>query len=165
MKFSLRSTLKRAPELEALGEEYYSHGLSVGGFVITRDGQYVFAQKSNQSASSLKEDIIGGVLEEIDPFSGEGIINMNRQELMEEINVVDSMVDSIRMVGIVRSSSTDIVIITSTSLRITTSELRQLFEQRQDQELSALIFVAPENLEDYLNHLGGYKPLLRQLAI
>jgi hypothetical protein len=163
MKFSIRSTLKRVQALETLGEEFYSHGLSVGGFVITCDGQYVFAQKSARSSSSLHEDLIGGVYEEIEMVPRLGVFDMNREELKEEINVDPTMIDDMRILGLIRSSSTDVVIITSTQLRITASELREVFERREDTELEGIVYVAPENLHEYLYQLGGYKPLMIRL--
>lgn len=163
MRFSVRSTLKKIPELETLGERYYSHGLSVGGFVMTNDGQYVFARKSSKSASSLQRDIIGGVLERIEPLSGEGVLNMNRTELHEEINISPEMIEHMRIIGLVRSSTTDIVIVTTTALKVSANELRVLFDKREDKELEAIEFVAPENLEAYLYELGGYKPTMGQL--
>lgn len=163
IKFSVRSSLKRIPELEHLGEEYYSHGLSVAGFVVTNDGKYVFAKKSSTSASSLKTDIIGGVLEEIQPPTGEGIFNMGRKELKEEINTDGKDITEMRVVGIVRSPSTDIVIVTYTQLSLSEYELRQKFEAREDKELEGIEFVGGSELKRYLNDLGGYKPTMIQL--
>jgi hypothetical protein len=163
MKFSIRSTLKRVPELEELGEEFYSHGLSVGGFVITSDGQYVFAQKSARSSSLLREDLVGGVYEKFDTGPRIGIFDMNREELKEELNVDPTMIESMRILGIIRSSTTDIIIITTTRLHISASELQEIFEMREDEELQGIVYVAAENLHDYLNQLGGYKPLMSRL--
>ncbi|MEI7578666.1 MAG: hypothetical protein WCJ58_01345 [bacterium] len=160
LKFSIRSTLKTMPQLENLGETYYSHGLSVGGFVITNDGYYVFARKSRKSASSLTKDIIGGVLEKIEPETSVGIFNMNKIELQEEINVKPEMINMMKILGLVRSTSTDIVIVTSTLLNLSAAELKSLFEKRVAKELAVIEFIPSKNLSDYLVQLGGYKPLL-----
>jgi len=150
-------------ELSELGEAYYSHGLSVGGFVVTKDGKYIFGQKASKSVSSLKHDIIGGVLEKIDPMSGEGVLNMNKVELEEEINVSAHDINDIKIIGLVRSPSTDIVIVTFTTLNILADELKSLFEKRRDLELEAIEFIDSENLNNYLNKLGGYKPAMARL--
>jgi hypothetical protein len=163
MKFSVRSTLKKMPQLETLGEAYFSHGLSVGGFVKTKDSQYIFVRKSSKSASSLQRDVIGGVLETIEPQSGEGVLNMNRTELKEEVNVSPSMIEDMKVIGIVRSSTTDILIVTDTQLSIASAELRELFEKREDRELEGIEFVSPENLATYLEELGGYKTTMGKL--
>lgn len=56
MKYHIRNTLKKMSELEDLGEAYYSHGLSIGGFVVTTDdvlnqgyasnGEYILTPKT-----------------------------------------------------------------------------------------------------------------------
>lgn len=163
MKFRVRSTLKKMPELEELGEMYYSHGLSVGGFVITTDSQYVFATKSNKVFSETKRDIIGGVLEVIEPFSGKGIFEMNKRELREEINVDSEMIKEMKVIGIVLSPSTDIIIITLTKLKLSVSELKVIFEKRADLELEGIEFVSLQELNNYLESLGGYKPVMKKL--
>lgn len=163
MQFSVRSTLKKMPELVTLGEEYYSHGLSIGGFLITSDGKHVFARKSAKSMSSLQRDFVGGVLESIEPMSGIGLLNENKRELKEEVNVDAEMIDTMKIIGLVRSSTTDIVIATSTKLNISSSELKDIFDKREDLELEGIEIIDPENLNNYLNELGGYKPTMAKL--
>lgn len=163
INFSVRSTLKKMPELVELGESYYSHGLSVGGFVVTSDGKYIFARKSNKSASSLQQDIIGGVLENVNPVSGEGILNENLREIKEEINVDQAAINNMKIIGLVRSSTTDIVITTLTTLNISAAELKEIFEDRDDLELEGIDIVDHSDLDNYLEQLGGYKPIMRTL--
>jgi len=163
IEFSKRWTLKRSPRLEQLGEEYYSHGLSTAGFVQTSDGKYIFTQKSGKSASVLKIDIIGGVLEKIEPASGVGLFNNNRKELKEEINVDPTMINDMRVIGLVRSHTTDIVIVTFTKLNITLEQLHGVFDQREDFELEGIEVVEADDLEGFLIQQGGYKPFLFEL--
>lgn len=163
IKFSIRSSLKKLPELESLGEKYYSHGLSVGGFVVTNDGNFLFANKSDKSSSSLKIDIIGGVLEKIEPCSGIGILNANKNELKEELNIDSSMIDEIKIIGIVRSHTTDIVIVTYTILNLSSEEVQNNFEKRNDKELDSIEYVNELEVGEFLERLGGYKWVLKEL--
>ncbi len=163
IKFSVRSTLKKLPDLAKLGEAYFSHGLSVGGIVQTLDDQYLFITKSNKSASDTKTDIIGGVLEKLEPLSGIGIVNMNYQELNEEANIDKSMVQNTKVIGLVRSYTTDIIIVTFTKLNVTAEQVRQLFRTNHDSEIADINFVLKNRLSSYLNGLGGYKPAIATL--
>lgn len=68
-----------------------------------------------------------------------------------------------KIVGIVRSPTTDIEIITFTQLSISSEELRNFFDKREDKELDNFILVEPENLTSFLNELGGYKSAMLEL--
>jgi len=144
--FSTRSPLKKRTELEELGEGYYSKGLSIGGFVETTDGSFVFAVKSDSVVSNTPRDIIGGVVEIIDPISGEGLLNMNRIELKEEINVDKLMINMMKVIGLIRSSSTDIIICTHTKIGLSDSEVNSLFAKKINPELKEIEFVSSHNL-------------------
>lgn len=163
LRYSIRNSLKRLPQLAELGESYYSQGLSVGGFVVTTDDKFIFARKSAHSASTVKTDIVGGVLEEIEPVSGAGILNLNKKEIYEELNLVAAFIESMKIIGLVRSNTTDVMIITATKLNIPSAKLVELFNSRADFELDAIDIVNAQELTSYLRRLGGYKPLIIEL--
>lgn len=159
-KYHIRSSLNAAKDdLEKLGEEYYGNGLSIGGFIETSDGKFIFGKRSGRSTTANDIDFIGGVLEVADLRGWEDIILRNKTEIKEELGLEARYIDSIKFLGLIRAPSTNIILLTHTKLNVSSQEAQKLFEESdlKDDEMSGVEVVEKEELEDYLKKLGGYK--------
>ena len=163
-KYSVRSSLvSLAPKLIGKGMEYTANGLAIAGFIRTSDGKYIFGGKSGKTTSTLKVDFIGGIVEPKELKNGKDLIECNKAELKEEINIDAQDIQDIEVTGIIFSPTSNIIILTNTELNLTSEEVLEKFRLENDGEISEIIFKSPEELPDYVKEIGSYKPQALEL--
>lgn len=158
-KYKVRSSLNKLKnELEKLGEEYYCNGLAIGGIIKTKDNKFVFGRRSGNTITNNSEDFIGGILEPDVIKDAEDLFKYNKQEILEEIGLNENHIISQKLIALVLSPSTNIIMLTFTKLNIDSDEIKNIFEQSNDKfEMSELVFIEEDKLIEYLHNLGGYK--------
>lgn len=156
--------IEQMDKVLSLGEDYLHKNVAIGGLIKTADNKYVFGIKSGKTMNQSKEDIIGGMVEpDFKITSGEMLIEENFREIKEELNVDKELVQDLHVIGLVLSSNGGIIIITSCSLTIDSDVVKKKFDEDSDEEHSDLRFVEAEVLNNYLDELGGYRPLIKDL--
>lgn len=85
------------------------------------------------------------------------------EECKEEVNIDPQAISPAHVLGIVRSASTNVIIIYHLELNLTAAEVKVLFVQENDGEMKGLVFVEQSKLKSYLHSLGGYKPQVAEL--
>jgi hypothetical protein len=150
-------------KVENLGLQYLSAGLAIGGFIETKDGFYIFNQRSDKSVDGNRVDFIGGVMDNISAKDGLDLLKHDYLEIKEEINVSKNEIESIIILGLILGDSGNVIFITSTKLNITFEDLQKLFEQKHDEEVFELVKVKDQDLEFFINQIGRYKPLALEL--
>lgn len=160
IKFSKRLPLSRVDGVWNYSNDYQQNGLAIGGFIKTKDNKYIFGVKSGDTISKQTVDFIGGMLEdEHIPQNGQDLFNVNIREIEEEAGIDKSFINTINLIGLIRSKSTTIVLLTFIELNLSENEVKKIFSVRHDSEMSDLIFKKYDELENFCNELGSYKPL------
>jgi len=163
-RYSTRRPIREFPEeLEKLGEDYYSRGLAIGGFIKTTDDLYIFGKRSGKTMETNSEDFIGGIVDEVDLKTGEDIFKLNKREIFEELNITSAEIADIYLVGVVSTGVANVVIISQTFLNVDSEHVNQLFDKRKDSEMKSLRFVKEKDLKTYLKGLGGHKNAVVEL--
>ena len=158
---------RRAIEaLPVLGEDYFTKFAFVASLICTSDNMYVFG-KVGKSYTDLKIDFIGGgvIKDEGLVKNGSDFFNVLYRECKEEINLDRA--------DIVRSTLRDVLLspwygigcIFYTKLRTASAEVVAKFQQENDGEIQTLVLVESENVETFLEMLGGYKPLINAMML
>ncbi len=124
---------------------------STVALIKTADNFYVFGSRNANTIHTQPMDFIGGGLQfdELEVNNGEDIEKNVVKELYEEINVCQSDILHIEGIGIILSTSTNISFIFKVDLRLNKDSLKDKFLERKDDEMSELIFIKEENLEEY----------------
>ncbi len=164
-KYKVRSSLnKLKDELGNLGDEYYCNGLAIGGIIKTKDNKFIFGRRSGNTITNNSVDFIGGILEPEVIKGAEDLFRYNKQEMLEEIGLNETYIISQKLIALVLSPSTNIIMLTYTRLNIDSGEVKNIFEQSNDKfEMSELVFINEDKLIEYLHKLGGYKVAVAEL--
>jgi hypothetical protein len=164
--FSLILGYRELGLLQNLHQDYYTNHMSVGSLVQTSDNKYIFGERSGKTMSRSNIDMIGGGLNttEINLNSGEDIYQMLIKEFEEEISLKFSDISSSECIGIVLSRNMNVIFIFETKLKISSEKLYSNFKSINDKkELKDLIFIDEDKLGGYLDELGSYKSLVKEL--
>jgi hypothetical protein len=162
--YKTRTCLERNVEqVENLGLSYLSAGLAIGGFVETLDGFYIFNQRSVKSVEKFRIDFIGGVMDNMEAKDGFDLLNHNYLEIQEELNLSQDLIENIWILGFILSNFGNIIIATSVKLKISFDELSQIFDQNHDEEVQNLVKVSKDELVEFVEKLGSYKPAALEL--
>lgn len=165
MKFSTKKPLNiQIDKLEKYGFEYFPNTIAIGGPLHTKDNKFIFGEKSGNTVSLTNIDIIGGIAEtETNLSKGKDLYKVVEKEMFEETNVSMKHLDSFQFLGIILSPWANIIFVIIPILKIKSQEVLKLFKDRRDPELSKLIVVDKENIIEYLENLGGYKPQVAKM--
>ena len=150
-------------KIEKLGMAYFSAGLIIGGFVETSDNYFIFIDRSTKSISRSRIDFIGGIMDKVNAGNGLDLLSHSYQEIEEEINITQSQIESNTILGLVLCNSGNVIIVTSTKLKIKYEEVMEYFSHKHDEEVQDLVKVEKENLANFVSNLGSYRPAALQL--
>jgi len=135
--------------------------LSTVGLIRTRDNLYVFGVRNRNGAV----DLIGGGVQsdEIEIQSGADLERNLHKEILEETGLNYEDIENLVGIGTVVSSTSNVLIVGHAQLKMTSAEVKSRFEQRAEHEMERLIFVADENVREFLMQMSDYRNLLVQL--
>jgi 8-oxo-dGTP pyrophosphatase MutT (NUDIX family) len=134
------------------------HHLTTACLVRTCDGYFLFGKRSLGGAIDL---IGGGVQPEELPVTRGADLEANlRKEILEEMGVANAHIRSLHGVGVLLSSTSNVLIIGAVDLVLSRDEVAGYFAQRSDDEMSELVAVREEDLNSYLGSMTDYRKLI-----
>ncbi len=135
--------------------------LSTTALIRTRDGSYLFGIRKQNGFV----DLIGGgaQCDQIEISSGAGIEQNIYKEIREEIGLNREDIDDLTGIGIVYSSTSNVLVVGHVCLSLTSDEIRARFEERVDDEMAQLVFISEERVREFLLEMPDYRNLLPQL--
>ncbi len=140
-----------------------SQGIAVGAVVKTSDDWYVFGLQSQKTMSSSKHAFLGGLAEDLELNSGQGLYQEMLREVREESGILEEDIESSSLMGILQNQVSGYIVPFEVTLKITREEVYQRFQHDSDTEHADLVFVSPEDLPDFLEEMGSWKPLILDL--
>lgn len=137
------------------------HHLTTACMVRTCDGQFLFGKRSLGGAI----DLIGGGVqpEELLVTSGADLEANLRKEILEEMGVAATHISSLKGVGVLLSSTSNVLIIGMVALDLSRDAVTAHFARREDNEMSELVAVPEGALRAWLGTMTDYRVLLADL--
>lgn len=137
------------------------HHLSTAALIRTNDAHYVFGRRSRGGAI----DLIGGGVQrdEMEISCGADIGQNVYKEIREEIGI--QYTDSLRMngMGVLMSSTSNILVIAHIDLRLSRVEVADRFANREEDEMVEPVIVPESDLRSFLYRLTDYRMLIPDL--
>jgi hypothetical protein len=157
-----RSGLEKLARAEVDVQDYVSKGLAIGGFIKTSDDKFIFGVLSGKTFNDNKIDFIGGIVDTI-TLNAQGLWQKFLDELEEETGVHGKFVEAGEYLGVLQGNEGNYILLCNCELSLSSKQVQEIFEEQHDQEMRDLDFVDTEDLQDYMNILGGYKPKAYEL--
>ncbi len=164
IKYSLVIGYKEISKENKLATEQYSNHISTGGLIKTSDDIYIFGNK-NEDLKNPQISLIGGGLQEdeLEVNSGMDIQRNLFKEIKEEINLSEQDVLRSKIIGILMSGSSGIIIVFETILKISSQLVLEKFKKRCDEEIKSLVFIPQNRLKDFIAEQKDYGSLISDL--
>ncbi len=135
--------------------------LSTTAIIRTSDGVYIFGKRRKNGTI----DLIGGGAQP-DEFAISSGIDLEKnviKEITEETGIEQSSVTSLQGLGIVQSTSSNILLVFFVELTLSQQQTVDAFTHRAEDEMSELVFVPGNNIRSFLKSMNGYRPLIADL--
>ncbi|MBS0470542.1 MAG: hypothetical protein JSR60_05680 [Proteobacteria bacterium] len=135
-----------------------THHISTASMLRTADGHYVFGKRAINGAI----DLIGGGFQ---PEDGVPVCFENNlyKEIAEELGVARADLGEPQGIGIVRSTTSNVLVIAKIETTLTREGILAAFAHRDDDEMAEPVFVPESNIRDYLRSLTDYRVLMAEL--
>ena len=135
-----------------------SHHLSTAAVIRTPDDRYVFGRRSRNGTI----DLIGGGAQpdELEIAAGIDLQRNVTKEIREEIGVDASGIRDVSGIGILSSSTSNILLIAFVETVLSARDIEAGFANRQDDEIGSLVIVAPNEVAPFLDALSDYRGLI-----
>lgn len=157
--FSIRSCIKDfTHELVEKGEDYLPMATYSSIFIQTKDGEFVFGEKSDNYMTSKTFTYIGGVFNKEKGQRNINLFESARSEIYEELGLSQEDLESFELLGAFRSESCNVGFIFHCKLNLGMADLSKRFESRNDLELKDLHFVEKEDINMFSNEKIGKEP-------
>ncbi|HVU79907.1 MAG TPA: NUDIX hydrolase [Candidatus Paceibacterota bacterium] len=139
--------------------------LSTAAIIRTSDGKYLFGKRNRARIQLETVDLIGGGVQqdEIEVHSGADIEKNMYKEIREEAGIEEKDIRSMTGIGVVFSTTSNVLVIVLAELRLTKQEAVAAFETRNDDEMSEPVFVSEEDLPAFLKGMSSYRALIPDL--
>ncbi|MFW5702851.1 MAG: NUDIX hydrolase [Candidatus Dojkabacteria bacterium] len=146
--------------------KYRIHHFGIGAVILTSDNLFALGKrnpKKNIHADNV--DLIGGTFNQDEQIlqTGEDLKTSLSRELAEEAGIAPRDVLQTKAIGIIQSYQYYVQIICVVELNKTSSELDRIFMQKEDEEMSGMIYKSSAEIKDYLDTLPTYRPLVSKL--
>jgi hypothetical protein len=140
---------------EALEPLYH---VATAALIETTDNQFIFGRRSRDGVL----DLVGGGLQKDEMVVARGAdLERNiRKEMHEEIGISDNHIESTRGLGLVLSSTSNVLVLGAVKLLLSSTEAQTQFLSRTDNEMSEPIFVAGTELNEFLASMTDYRALI-----
>ncbi|MDP4201045.1 MAG: hypothetical protein Q8902_15935 [Bacteroidota bacterium] len=137
------------------------HHLSTAAVIRTSDGQYVFGRRSRSGTI----DLIGGgaQCDELEIATGADLQRNLTKEIQEEIGVEFSGIRTVLGIGILISTTSNILLVALVETDVSASDIEAGFANREEDEMGSLVFVAPSEVALFLRALSDYRALIPRL--
>lgn len=143
--------------------ELICRGISIGGLVHSLDGKYVFIERNKNSVARGKFGLVGGIVENLTIKTGEDLLGEDFREIKEEIGISKEEIAQMSIHGLVQGPGGNMIFITKTDLNIDSNKVRELFQQRLDDEAKDIVIVDQQDLSKFLENMEGASRLLNQM--
>lgn len=132
--------------------------LSTAALICTNDGFYVFGRRAHIGTV----DLIGGGVQqdELSVTRGTDIEQNLYKEIHEETGISRSDIDDLAAIGIVQSSTSNIIVVGHARANLSKSDVIRKFEDRTDDEMDEPVFVPAHDLRQFLISIPDYRALL-----
>jgi 8-oxo-dGTP pyrophosphatase MutT (NUDIX family) len=150
-----------------LHDLYKEHGLaptfhlSTAAMMRTTEGLYFFGKRSVNG----KIDLIGGGVQpdELKIKTGLDFEKNIRKEIAEETGLIQHHLRSTEGMGILQSTTSNIILIFLAELHLSKPEVQEVFKTRIDREMADLVFVSEVDIRNFLKGLPTYRPYIADL--
>lgn len=148
----------------ALNESHRAHALepfhhiSTAALFRTADGHYVFGKR----AINGSVDLIGGGFQPEEGTPPDLEANL-RKEIREELGIGADGLSEIRCLGVVRSTTSNVLVISHVEAFLTRDEVLEAFERREEDEMAEPVFVPQGEVARFLQAMTDYRTLLPDL--
>jgi 8-oxo-dGTP pyrophosphatase MutT (NUDIX family) len=134
------------------------HHISTAALLLTADGHYAFGKRRINGAV----DFIGGGLQ---PEEGvvPNLAHNIAKEIREETGIAPSALGAQRGLGVVMSTTSNVLVIVHQETALTADDVRAAFASREDDEMAELVFVPRAEIADYLLGMTDYRPFVAEL--
>jgi hypothetical protein len=135
-----------------------THHISTASMLRTADGHYVFGKRAINGSI----DLIGGGFQ---PEDGVPVCFENNlyKEIAEELGVAREHLGEAQGIGIVRSTTSNVLVIAKIETTLNRDGIRAAFAHRGDDEMAEPVFVAEDDIHAYLRSLTDYRVLVADL--
>jgi len=132
--------------------------LSTLALIRTDDGFYVFGRRAGIGTV----DLIGGGVQqdEISVKSGTDIEQNLYKEIHEEVGISQSDIEALEAIGVVQSSTSNIIVAGYAHANLSKSDVIGKFEDRTENEMDEPVFVPAHDLRQFLTSMADYRALL-----
>ena len=137
------------------------HHLSTIALLRTSDGYYLFGRRT----SNGEIDLIGGGVQrdELVIAKGPDLERNLLKEIHEEVGIDGTRIHQVTGIGILFSSTSNVLIVGHANVGLTRSESVARFALRTDDEMSEPVFVREDELRPVLRSMSDYRPLIPEL--
>ncbi len=155
------ATFWRLHEEHARRELEPLYHLATAALIRTRDAHYIFGRRTRGGAI----DLIGGGVQrdEMEVSCGADLGRNLYKEIREETGIQEN--DSVGMngMGILMSSTSNILVIARVDLSLSRDEVAERFAKREEDEMAEAVIVAESELRGFLGGLNDYRTLIPEL--
>ena len=148
-------TLRDQHARHALDPLYH---LATAALICTIDGWYLFGRRTRNGSV----DLIGGGVQpdEMEIASGSDLARTLLKEIREETGIPGTDVRRMLGLGVLLSSTTNVLLLSEVDLGVARSAVEQVFGGREDDEMAELVFVRKDQLRWFLSTLTDYRQLM-----
>jgi 8-oxo-dGTP pyrophosphatase MutT (NUDIX family) len=138
-----------------------THHLSIAALISTCDGHYLFGKRKRNGAI----DLIGGGVQpsELVVSRGADLERTLFKEVEEEVGLLSGDFEETTGIGIVMSSTSNVLIIAHAPARLAMNEVQAAFACREEDEMAEPVFVSEPELPRYLRAMTDYRVLVADL--
>ena len=153
--------------LRLLQNEHAKHALdplyhlTTAALICTSDDWYVFGRRAGNGSV----DLIGGGAQpdELEVAAGTDLERNLVKEIGEEIGIGSGDLRRIACIGVLLSSTSNVLVLSKADLTLTKREVERAFGDRSDDEMAEPVFVRPDELAPFLRSLTDYRALIPTL--
>lgn len=135
--------------------------LSTAAVICTSDDWYVFGRRTRNGAIDL---IGGGVQEdELEIATGYDLERNIIKEIQEESGIGKADLSAVLGVGVLLSSTSNVLILAKVDLKITKQDVELAFGKREEDEMAEPVFIGQDELGSFFQLLTDYRTLVPDL--
>jgi hypothetical protein len=137
--------------------------VAVGGYLITADEYFVFAEPSGNTMNTSAFDFVGGLYEQDKNGNQLSLSELYLKEIYEEAGIFKDNITSIQTIGLIQNSRGTVVVINYAICNLTKDEIQAQFDLQHDHELKSLLFIKKDKLAEFFVKQTSYHAMTLEL--